>query len=89
VDNDKAFALWAVTLILVAVSAISTAVMMGIATFPTSLFVLEHLGLGLCFRAAYKSLAGPGWLFGDAEDRAVADAVEHPALSGDMADAMS
>jgi len=60
-DNDKVFTVYALTLIAGVLSVISASVMAGVATLPTPLNFVEHLALSFGFRAAYKSLAGPGW----------------------------
>ena len=57
-DSDNRFTLYALILISAVASVISASVMSGIATVPAPIFVAEHLGLGLLFRASYKSFGG-------------------------------
>ena len=60
-DNDRAFQIYALTLIGGAVSLVLTLVTLRIAAAPTPLFFAEHVVMGLMIRAAYKSFDGPGW----------------------------
>ena len=62
-DSDNRFTLYALILISAVASVISASVMSGIATVPAPIFVAEHLGLGLLFRASYKSFGGIEWPF--------------------------
>jgi len=71
-DSDHRFSLYAAILISAVASVISASVIAGIATAPAPAFLAEHLGLGLLFRASYKSLGGVEWPFAAAG--AVADA---------------
>jgi len=61
-SNDKAFTIFALALVAAVLSVITASVMAGIATVPTFFGFVEHLFFTVGFRAAYKSLAGPGWL---------------------------
>jgi hypothetical protein len=75
-DSDNRFTLYAVILISAVASVISASVMAGFATVPAPLFLAEHLGLGLLFRASYKSFGGIEWPFASAS--AIADARTEP-----------
>ena len=61
--NDRVFTLYALTLLLIGGGMITAAIMMGLATVPTTGIFLEHLALGLGVRAAYKSFGGFDWLY--------------------------
>ena len=62
-DNDRAFTLYALTLIAIIGSVITASVASGIATLPTAGVFLEHLALSLGFRTAYKSFGGFDWVY--------------------------
>jgi len=85
-DSDNRFTLYAVILISAVASVISASVMSGFATVPAPLFVAEHLGLGLLFRASYKSFGGIEWPFESADADRV-EAGEPTAGDGLTADA--
>ena len=72
--SDKIFGLYAAALVGGVLTMLTAVVLAGVATVPTPLFVVEHVGLGLLFRASYKSLAGPGWAFGTREAEEVVEA---------------
>ena len=63
-DNDKTFATYALGLIMLTAAVAVTAMWatgLGLAAHPASL-VIEHLTLGIIYRAAYKSLDGSNWI---------------------------
>jgi hypothetical protein len=63
-DNDRLFATYSLGLItLTAVVAVwaMAATGFGLAAHPAAL-VIEHLALGITYRAAYKSLDGSNWI---------------------------
>jgi len=60
-DNDKAFAIYALALITGLATLLTVSLMAGFATLPAPLTFLEHLSLGLAFRAAYKGIGGFSW----------------------------
>jgi hypothetical protein len=62
-DNDRAFTVYALTLIGIIATVITTSVASGIATVPTAGVFLEHLALSVGFRAGYKSFGGIDWLY--------------------------
>ena len=55
-NNDKAFALFAFSLVAAVASLFAVAVATGIASLPTLAYIIEHGALGLFIRSAYKSL---------------------------------
>jgi len=57
-NHDKAFAIYAFTLVGAVGCLFSLAVATGIASLPTVAFIVEHGALGLFVRAAYKSFDG-------------------------------
>ncbi len=57
-NHDRAFAIFSLALVAAVGCLFSIAVATGIASAPTVSFIVEHAALGLCFRAAYKSLDG-------------------------------
>ena len=57
-NNDKAFAIYALTLVTMLAAVITFAVTGGIATVPGVAFLVEHLALALAIRTAYKTLDG-------------------------------
>jgi hypothetical protein len=63
VDNDRAFTVYALTLVAIIGTVITASVMSGITTLPTAGVFLEHLALSAGFRAAYKSFGGLDWLY--------------------------
>jgi hypothetical protein len=83
-ENDRAFTVYALTLIGIIGSVITAAVARGIATLPTAGVFLEHLALSVGFRTAYKSFGGIDWVY------TLADALglyERRALAGLAAEA--
>jgi hypothetical protein len=88
-SNDKAFAIYALTIFAGIASVVTASLMAGSATLPSPLGVLEHLAMSFGFRAAYKGFGGFSWddwsLLGDAGERSVATATP----SGFTADATS
>ena len=88
-DNDRAFAAYAITLFAVIASALTASVLAGFATAPSPLVFLEHVALGLAIRASYKSIGGFDWadwsVFSD--DMAAADTQagppSHPGVTAD------
>ena len=57
-NRDKAFAIYALTLIAAVASVITASVMAGVAALPSPLMFIEHVALGLTIRAAYKYIGG-------------------------------
>ena len=57
-SSDKAFAIYALTLVGAVVSLFATVVALGFASPPGLAFTVEHVGLGLLIRSSYKSLDG-------------------------------
>ncbi len=57
-NNDKAFAIYALALVAAVCGLFSIAVATDVASLPTLTFIVEHGALGLLLRAAYKSLGG-------------------------------
>ena len=57
-SNDRAFAIYALTLVGAVVSLFATVVALGFASPPGLAFTVEHVGLGLLIRTSYKSLDG-------------------------------
>jgi hypothetical protein len=87
-DNDKAFAAFALILLVGVVSVISTVVLTGPGTWPTPLHLAEHVALGLSMRFAYKWIGG----FDSADWSVASDRVRETAEmvpTGATADAMS
>ena len=62
-DNDRAFTVYALTLIAIIGTVITASVVSGITTLPSAGVFLEHLALSAGFRAAYKSFGGFDWLY--------------------------
>lgn len=60
-DNDKAFAIYALTVLAGLASVITASMLAGSASLPSALSFAEHLALSLSFRAAYKGLGGFSW----------------------------
>ena len=88
--NDKCFGIYAITLLAAVASVLTASVMAGVTTVPSPLMFLEHLALGLRFRAAYKSIPGldnVDWPWQvDAAQAGVVETLE-PAQAADYADA--
>jgi len=63
VQSDRAFTLYALTLIALVGSVITASVSAGIATLPTAGIFFEHIALSIGFRAAYKSFGGVEWVY--------------------------
>jgi hypothetical protein len=87
-DNDKAFAAFALILLAGVVSVIMTVVTTGPGTWPTPLHLAEHVALGLSMRFAYKWIGG----FNAADWSVTSDRVREAAEmvpTGATADAMS
>ena len=61
--NDRAFTVYALTLIGIITCVISASVLSGIAMLPTAGVFFEHLALSAGFRAAYHSLDGIDWIY--------------------------
>jgi hypothetical protein len=61
VDNDKAFAGYALILIAGLASLLTASVLGGIVHLPATSVFLEHVALGLAMRASYKSIGGWDW----------------------------
>ncbi len=60
-SNDRAFMIFAMTLVAGVLSVLTASVMAGMASVPTPVMFAEHLFFTVGFRAAYKALDGPGW----------------------------
>jgi hypothetical protein len=57
-NNDNAFAIYALALVGAVCGLFSIAVATDLASLPTIAFIVEHGALGVCVRAGYKSLDG-------------------------------
>jgi len=57
-DRNKAFAIYALTLIAAVASVITASLIAGFATLPSPIVFVEHVALGLGIRAAYKYIGG-------------------------------
>ncbi len=81
-NNDKAFAVYALLLIGGLVSLLTALTLSGVMTLPPLAQVLEHLAQGLSIRAAYKWIGGWDWadwsLVGDAIVEPVEEALPVP-----------
>jgi len=90
--NDKAFAAYALTLIVGLFIVLGCALALGAAKPPPALMFLEHLAMGLGVRWAYKSFGGFDWadwsLMGRGRAAAV-EADEDVVVTGLEADAAS
>lgn len=88
--NDKYFGIYAITLLAAVASVLTASVMAGVTTVPSPLLFLEHLALGLGFRAAYKGIPGfanVDWPWQvDAPQAGVVETLQ-PAQASDYADA--
>jgi hypothetical protein len=60
-DNDKAFAIYALALLAGLASLLAASLVAGFATLPSPLSFFEHVSLGLALRAAYKGIGGFSW----------------------------
>jgi hypothetical protein len=90
-DRNKAFTIYALTLIAGVASVITASLMAGYATLPTPLLFVEHVALGLGIRAAYKYIGGfdlSDWTFTGEPIPAASEAVE-ATPAGATADATS
>jgi len=81
VNNDKAFAAFALILFVGVVAVVSTVVMViGTGVWPTPLHLAEHVTLGLLVRAGYKWIGGfnpADWtVFGEAAPAPAAAAAQ-------------
>ena len=90
-DNDKAFASYALGLILVTAFVATGAMVatgLGLIYHPAAL-VIEHLALGITFRAAYKSLDGSNWILDILHSTGMITPQEEtaPAIGGQIANA--
>jgi len=59
VESNRAFGIYAAILAGGILSVITASVMAGVTALPSLLTFVEHVGLSLLFRAAYKSFDGP------------------------------
>ncbi len=66
-DNDRAFMIYAVTLMTGLAAVLSSLVLAGIAQVPAAALFIEHLALALVIRGAYKSFGGFEWIHSVAE----------------------
>jgi hypothetical protein len=60
-QDNKAFAAWALFLVAGAATLITTLVLAGIATVPPLATLLTDIAMGLGIRAAYKQIGGWDW----------------------------
>ena len=60
-DNDKAFAIYAITIFAGLASVLTASLLAGYASIPSPPMFVEHPAMSLLFRAAYKSFGGPVW----------------------------
>ncbi len=60
-DNDKLFAVYALTLVAGVFAVLTATILGGITEMPSPVTFAEHIALSLCFRGAYKSVGGFGW----------------------------
>jgi hypothetical protein len=74
-DQDKAFAAYALILIGAVGSLLTAMVLSGVTTAPSPLRFLEHLALGLAIRAAYKSAGGFSWADWSVRDEPAREAI--------------
>ena len=84
-NNDKAFAIFAFSLVAAVASLFAIAVATGIASLPTIAYLVEHGALALFIRSGYKSLDGSnpiidflefyGWKTPEARAEAPSDAL--------------
>ena len=90
-DQNKAFAIYSLTLIAGLAPVITASLIAGFATLPSPMMFVEHVALGLGIRAAYKYIGGfdvSDWTFtGEPIPAAVEAADTLPA--GATADATS
>lgn len=56
--NDKAFGIFAISLVAAIGSLFSLAVWTGIASVPPIAFIVEHVALAVALRSSYKTLDG-------------------------------
>jgi len=77
-ENDRLFAIYAAAIFLGIASVVTVMIWIGTGSFPAPAFILEHVGLGLLIRAAYKSFDGPYGIF-DAKE--ASDELAEPAGS--------
>jgi len=61
-DNQKAFTIFAISIIAGTATVITAAVTLQGGTFPPVIYVIEHVALSLLLRSAYKSFDGTNWL---------------------------
>ncbi|MBW2421647.1 MAG: hypothetical protein JRH19_24115 [Deltaproteobacteria bacterium] len=83
-ENDKAFAIYALTLIGGIATLLAGTVAVGLASVPPLAFMAEHLGMGLAFRATYKSFDGSNLLVSALE---LSGMITAPNLGGAAAEA--
>jgi hypothetical protein len=57
-NSDKAFAIYAFTLVGGVVSILTATIATGVASLPPAAFLLEHVALALAIRTAYKCFGG-------------------------------
>lgn len=90
-DNDKAFAAYALFLFVGVVAVISVLVtVLGTGTWPTPLHLAEHVTLGLVVRASYKWVGGwnpADWTLAGDGARAKTASAEEVLGAGAAADA--
>ena len=79
-DNDRAFAAYALVLIAGVTSTIATSVMVGFASLPSPVVFFEHVVLGLMVRSSYKFVGGWNWADWTVTGESAAEAVS----AGDM-----
>ena len=62
-DNDRVFAIYALTLASGVTSIITASVLAGFTTLLSMGVFLEHVAMSLAFRGAYKSFGGFDWIY--------------------------
>lgn len=72
-DNDKAFAAYALTVFAGVATMLTIVLTTHLTTPPSPLSVLEHVTAGLLIRAAYKSLGGWSWADWSVTSEAIAE----------------
>ena len=88
-DNDKAFAAYALVIFAGVASVLTASVLSGTAALPSALVFLEHLAMSLALRTAYKSLDGTYWINNLGHSEATLEATEAPAQGGIAAGVLS
>lgn len=88
-DNDRAFAAFALILVLGVASMLTASVLfVGNGTWPSPPSFLEHVALGLLMRAGYKQIGGWSWADWSVAGDRTREAVEADLLPAGTAEAM-